>query len=95
MTADFSWRDLSAAELHIGGSMARHPAGKRIPESPEVRAHRQDLEAVAAANGDLWDAPPRWRRALTTALSMVVFIVGAWLTLCLCILCGQGLGGLP
>ena len=103
MTADFSWRDLSAAELHVGGPL-RHPAGKRIPESPEVRAHRQDVEAVDAANGDAWPEPAApafsladvdWPRLGLHVAHLVFTVLVLWVLLVGALLAAEGLGGWP
>ena len=36
--------------MTLHDSVRRHPAGERLPESVEVRAHREDAEAVRLAN---------------------------------------------
>ena len=58
-------------------AMRRHPAGKSIPESPEVRQTRQNAEAVSAANGTLWDQPPAWRTHARRAIH-ICLAAGAW-----------------
>ena len=71
-------------------AMAAHPAGKGIPESPEVAQARMDAEAVALANSG---RPARavWVVAagqaagiiglllLLTALSVLAEVAGRWL----------------
>ena len=55
-------------------SMAAHPAGKRMPESAEVRQARQDDEAVALANSGRSRRVPDW-------LCVAALIVFGWLLL--------------
>ena len=55
-------------------SMAAHPAGKEIPESPEVRQARQDDEAVALANSGQPRRVPDW-------LCVAALMVFGWLLL--------------
>lgn len=83
MTAD-DFRAVARAELDAGGPMMarrRHPAGKGIPESPEVRQHREDAEAVRMANFGTLDRLDRGERppdesSLAAALfGLVVFVV--------------------
>lgn len=58
-------------------ALRRLPAGKAIPESPEVRQTRQDAEAVDAANGTRWDQPPVWRTH-ARRLTNICLAAGAW-----------------
>jgi len=80
MTAD-NFRAVARAELDAGGPMAarrRPPAGKRVPESPEVRQHREDAEAVQMANRGTLDrlGRPEDETALAAAIfGLVVFVV--------------------
>lgn len=55
-------------------AMWSHPAGKGIPESPEVRQARQDDEAVALANSGRPRRVPDW-------LCVAALMVFGWLLL--------------
>ena len=66
--ADYvEWSGLDESKL-------RHPAGKHIPESPEVAQARQDDEAVALANSGRPRRVPDW-------LCVASLIVFGWLLL--------------
>ena len=64
------WLDMDAR----AESKLRHPAGKGMSESAEVRQARQDAEAVALANSGRRREVPEW--AAVTGL-----IVFGWLLL--------------
>lgn len=55
-------------------AMLAHPAGKGMPESPEVAQARQDDEAVALANSGRPRRVPDW-------LCVATLIVFGWLLL--------------
>ena len=66
--ADYvEWSGLDESKL-------RHPAGKGMPESSEVRQARQDAEAVALANSGRSRRVPDW-------LCVAALIVFGWLLL--------------
>ena len=60
--------------MSVYRSMAAHPAGKRMPESPEVRQARQDDEAIRLANSGRPRRVPDW-------LCVAALIVFGWLLL--------------
>ena len=62
--------------------MRAHPAGKGIPESPEVRAAREDAEALLLANYSRldewhheWSQRARWTDWIMPALMTVGLFV--------------------
>ena len=63
-------------------AMCAHPAGKGIPESPEVRAAREDEEALRLANYSRmdewhheWSQRARWTDWIVPALMAVGLFV--------------------
>ena len=63
-------------------AMRAHPAGKGIPESPEVRAAREDEEALRLANYSRldewhheWSRRARWTDWIVPALMAVGLFV--------------------
>ena len=63
-------------------AMCAHPAGKGIPESPEVRAAREDAEALLLANYSRldewhheWSQRARWTDWIVPALMAVGLFV--------------------
>lgn len=63
-------------------AMLAHPAGKGIPESPEVRAAREDEEALLLANYSRldewhheWSQRARWTDWIVPALMAVGLFV--------------------
>lgn len=63
-------------------AMRAHPAGKGIPESPEVRAAREDAEALLLANYSRldewhheWSQRARWTDWIVPALMAVGLFV--------------------
>lgn len=86
--ADYvEWSGLDESKL-------RHPAGKGIPESPEVRQERLDREACALASSNA--APrPKPVRPLVEALRAFGAGMAVFGTIWAMCLAGQFAGGWP
>jgi len=90
--ADYvEWSGLDESKL-------RHPAGKGIPESPEVRQERMDREACALASSNAAPRPKPESSVVAAARAFgagMVLFGGLWgLTVCSSI-AGELAGGWP
>lgn len=72
-------------------SMAAHPAGKGIPESPEVRWERETDQALHLANSHWhrdWSSRDRW----TDWIAPAVMVTGLYLLVMAATVAGEWLG---